>query len=80
MKVEIGVYDKYPMERIEKYKRFVVEMIILEGEDDIANHKHKLNKKIIRKKRDDAYAIAKRWKNKCLSKGWSIRQSLGTSL
>lgn len=77
MKVEIGFYSKYPMERRRNYERFVAEMIVLEGEFDIANHNHKLNKKVTRKKREDAYKIAKKWNNECLAKGWKVRPSLG---
>ena len=65
------------MEIRPKYERFVAEMIVLEGEHDIANHKHKLNKKVIRKKHEDAYKIAKKWNDECLAKGWKVRPSLG---
>lgn len=62
--------------RVER-ERFVAEMIVIEGKHNIRNHKHKLNKKVIRKKRSDAYKVAKRWNDECLAKGWEVVPSLG---
>lgn len=77
MKVEIGFYSKYPMEIIPKYERFEAKMIVLEGKYDTPNYNHKLNKKVIRKKSEDAYKIAKKWNDEALAKGWKVRPSLG---
>lgn len=79
MKVEIGFYDKYPMERRDKYVRYEAYLLVLEGDDDISNHEHKLNKKVIRKNRNHAYLIAKKWHDESVKKGWKVRPMLGCS-
>jgi hypothetical protein len=70
MEIQIDYYEKYPMEIVDKRRRFCVEITTAETPT-------KLIKSVTRKTFEAVYEIAKKWNKKELEAGNEVTYGLG---
>jgi len=74
--IEIRWNHLYPWDA-DKYRTWEIRALVIPKEGYGPNYHHPLNKKIFRKKRDDAYKIVDKWRNEFIKKGFKVVPGLG---
>ncbi len=76
--IEISWDHLYPFSA-EKDRTWEIKALVIPKKGYCPNHNHSLNKKVFRKKWEDAYRIANKWRNDFLKKGYMVVPGSGNN-